>query len=607
MNGDDGCPDGGSGGKSDFGGTGRSGPGSFMPATSRSGSWVTLGRYDQILPQKLPRLPESVKTLEALDFINNLIEKAAIITDAEEITAELLKDIVKYFQFKHGSLFIALPEDDGLDLAAVIGDRDFVVFPKNRVNDRSAVCRAAMREGAYKRARLAPKNGPPVEALSLPVIFDGRTLGVVLLAEDDAPVGTSLDARLKKLEPLFDPVSKRLGLIMDRIADYRRLRQIERDARRLSRFPLQNPNPIFACDGEGRITYQNQHMTQFLRAQRIGRARHLRDLFPPDDPVIDEIIGAVGRETILANREYHIAERVLLGSISSYESAEEAFIYMQDVTEIKHLAQEMVRKNIQLIKIKEELEIQTKRAMEANRHKSEFLANMSHELRTPMNAIIGFSQVLADQLFGPMNQKQIEYAGDVIESAQHLLTLINDILDLSKIEAGKDVLEFTEFVVGDLVHASANLMSEKAHRNGISLQIDVDPRLGTIIADQRRIKQVIFNLLANSLKFTESGGSVVISARPEDDKVLFCVADSGIGIKMEDQERIFEAFQQSDGSYTKKYEGAGLGLTIVRRFVELHGGKIWVSSRPGQGSKFYFTIPPARPPWAEKPEPRSGR
>jgi signal transduction histidine kinase len=225
----------------------------------------------------------------------------------------------------------------------------------------------------------------------------------------------------------------------------------------------------------------------------------------------------------------------------------------------------------------------------ASRHKSEFLANMSHELRTPLNAVIGFSEVLQDRLFGDLNDKQAEYVADIHASGRHLLELINDILDLSKIEAGRMDLQVTPFVFSDVAQNAVALSRERATREGIALGLDVDPDIGVIEADARMVKQVLFNLLTNALKFTDRGGHIGVSAHADGDDVVVSVRDDGVGIAPEDQARIFEEFQQVGAS--RLQEGTGLGLAISRRFIELHGGSLRVESAPGHGSTFTFTIP----------------
>ena len=231
----------------------------------------------------------------------------------------------------------------------------------------------------------------------------------------------------------------------------------------------------------------------------------------------------------------------------------------------------------------------------ANQHKSEFLANMSHELRTPLNAIIGFSEVLLQRMFGELNPKQDEYLQDVLSSGRHLLSLINDILDLSKVEAGRMELELARFDLPQAMQDTLVLVRERAARHGIDLQLEVDGGVGEIVADERKIKQVMLNLLSNAVKFTPEGGRVDVRTVPTDAGVEISVADTGIGIAAENQELIFEEFRQVGGDYAHKREGTGLGLTLARRFVELHGGRIWVKSQPGLGSTFTFSIPER--PW----------
>ena len=246
------------------------------------------------------------------------------------------------------------------------------------------------------------------------------------------------------------------------------------------------------------------------------------------------------------------------------------------------LAANLNRMNNELGRVYRELE-------KVSRHKSEFLTNMSHELRTPLNAVIGFSEVLQDRLFGDLNDKQAEYVTDIHTSGRHLLALINDILDLSKIEAGRMELQVTTFALSDVLENAVALARERATRQGVSLRLEVDAGASAVAADERKIKQVLFNLLTNALKFTARGGHVDVTARGDVDEVLVSVSDDGIGIAAADQARIFEEFQQVGQSQLQ--EGTGLGLAVSRRFVELHGGRLWVESEPGQGSTFTFTLP----------------
>jgi signal transduction histidine kinase len=245
---------------------------------------------------------------------------------------------------------------------------------------------------------------------------------------------------------------------------------------------------------------------------------------------------------------------------------------------------------IQNARLFHEIEIKSRQLETASQHKSEFLANMSHELRTPLNAIIGFSEVLSERLFGEINEKQAEYIGDILQSGQHLLSLINDILDLSKIEAGRMELEPTDFSLPGAIDNTLTLVRERAHRHGITLGRDVDERLGVVCADERKVKQVLLNLLSNALKFTPEGGRIDVRAAVRDGAAEVSVTDTGIGIAPEDQPKVFDEFRQV-GTAAKKVEGTGLGLAISRKFIELHGGRIWVESQVGLGSTFAFTLP----------------
>jgi GAF domain-containing protein len=248
---------------------------------------------------------------------------------------------------------------------------------------------------------------------------------------------------------------------------------------------------------------------------------------------------------------------------------------------------------IQNARLFQEIADKSRQLEVASQHKSEFLANMSHELRTPLNAIIGFSEVLTERMFGELNEKQEEYLRDIYASGQHLLSLINDILDLSKIEAGRMELELSDFHLPTALDSALTLVRERAGRRSIALQMNIDNRLGEIQADERKVRQVVLNLLSNAIKFTPEGGRIEVRAEPRDGSVEVSVTDTGVGIASEDQEAVFEEFRQV-GTADKKVEGTGLGLTLCRKFIELHGGKIWVKSELGLGSTFTFTIPVRR-------------
>jgi signal transduction histidine kinase len=254
--------------------------------------------------------------------------------------------------------------------------------------------------------------------------------------------------------------------------------------------------------------------------------------------------------------------------------------------ELGALAANLNRMNDELRRLYEELET-------ASRHKSEFLANMSHELRTPLNAIIGFSEVLQQQMFGELNEQQLGYVGDVLDAGKHLLSLINEILDLAKVEAGRMELELADVSLVDALRSGLTMNGERASRGGVTLALTTLPEEIVVQADERKLRQVVFNLLSNAVKFTPPGGRIDVSAELNDGRVEVAVADTGPGVAEEDQELIFEEFGQARGEGQR--EGTGLGLPLSRKFVELHGGRLWVESAGGEGSTFRFTLPVTQP------------
>jgi signal transduction histidine kinase len=252
--------------------------------------------------------------------------------------------------------------------------------------------------------------------------------------------------------------------------------------------------------------------------------------------------------------------------------------------ELGALAANLNRMNDELGRPYEELE-------SVSKHKSEFLANMSHELRTPLNAIIGFSEVLQQQMFWQLNEQQLGYVDDVLDAGRHLLSLINDILDLSKVEAGKMELDLADVSLPETLQSGLTMHGERATKGGITLGLNIEPDEIVIRADERKVRQVVFNLISNAVKFTPSGGRIDVSAQLTDGLVEVAVTDTGSGIPPEDQEVIFEEFGQARGDGTGRPEGTGLGLPLSRKFIELHGGRLWVESVEGEGSTFRFTLP----------------
>ena len=274
-----------------------------------------------------------------------------------------------------------------------------------------------------------------------------------------------------------------------------------------------------------------------------------------------------------------------LAGISSGDFSEHVDVPNRD--ELGALAANVNRMNDELRHLYQELE-------GISRHKSEFLATMSHELRTPLNAIIGFSELLELEPVGPLNVQQRQYVEDVLDAGRHLLSLINDVLDLSKIEAGRMEVDLDNVSLRAVLESGITLHAERAAAAGIELGLALDGGDVVVRADERKLRQVVFNLLSNALKFTPPGGSIDVCAQVANGSVEIAVRDTGPGIAPEDQEVIFEEFGQARAGPEQYQEGTGLGLPLSRSFVELHGGRLWVESVPGEGSTFRFTLPRAQ-------------
>jgi signal transduction histidine kinase len=289
--------------------------------------------------------------------------------------------------------------------------------------------------------------------------------------------------------------------------------------------------------------------------------------------------GALDQRIDISSRDEHGALAIEFNEMAARVQAS----YAGHVEQVQERTRELASALAELDDKSRELEA-------ASSHKSAFLANMSHELRTPLNAISGFSQALRKQLFGEINAKQAEYLDDILASARHLLSVIDDVLDLAKVEAGQIELKVAPFSLGDVLERGVLIGRELASSDGVRVSLSSGPDVGVVVGDERRITQVIFNLLSNAVKFTPAGGSVDVAATRVDHHVQISVTDTGPGIAPEDQARIFEEFQQAAAG-REQLEGTGLGLALSKRLVELHGGQMWVHSEVGKGSTFMFTLP----------------
>jgi signal transduction histidine kinase len=378
-----------------------------------------------------------------------------------------------------------------------------------------------------------------------------------------------------EIEPVFQAILYRAARLLSPPPYAIILRRDRDDLIVTALFPLENTGQGTKLTVGARITPDRR--TGFGRAFLDGAVAHIPD--PAADPEANPMDGT--RLGVPIMRRDDVIGAIGLARTGVHPFTESEIRMVQTFAAQAAIAIENVRLVSEIRDKSRQLEI-------ASRHKSEFLANMSHELRTPLNAVIGFSDVLLERMFGDLNSKQEQYLRDILDSGKHQLSLINDILDLSKVEAGHMELELSEFSLHDVLTTCMTLLQEQAVRRGIRLELTVDPTVTTIAADRRMVKQIVLNLVANAVKFTPDGGRVDVSARRLDDAVEVSVRDNGIGIAPDDQARIFEEFARARST---AHEGTGLGLTLTQKFVTLHGGRIALQSALGEGSTFTFTLP----------------
>jgi signal transduction histidine kinase len=475
----------------------------------------------------------------------------------------------------------------------VLGQSNDRVESVGPLQDRAIAYAKLQRDAEHIRLLLAENPGAPFQGVWPfgPPTPPKRAVGVdkaIINAVKRFPAATRAD-RLGFIPPTEDETNLgqirrtavRLSAVMPGIVrfDKRANRDDETSSRRQEAELLASDLTQLASVLSNRTTAQLDE----LIARNASAFEHSRDLF----------IGVAGAALVLALALGFLLSWSVIGPIQRID-ARLAKISSGDFSghvdvdnrdELGALAANVNRMNDELSRLYSELE-------ETSRHKSEFLTSMSHELRTPLNAIIGFSQVLRDEMFGPVNDKQAEYLDDILASGNHLLSLINDVLDLSKVEAGRVDLEVQPFSVREALERGVVIVRQRATEGGVEVTLSAEPGVGVVTGDERRIKQVIFNLLSNAVRFTPAGGTIDVRAGRVNGEIQIAVADTGPGIAPEDHERIFEEFQQGDPSAADPDDaGTGLGLALSKRLVELHGGHIWLESALGKGSTFFFTLP----------------
>jgi signal transduction histidine kinase len=478
----------------------------------------------------------------------------------------------------------------------VLGQADSRIESLGTLQQRAATYQSLQTQAKQLRQLLAVRAA---EDPSLHIYLGGGAPDV-LGGKSWTLVDISIAAALSQLGPATNET--RFGFVPPR-EDEVLLRRIRQDYRRLSEAVQQ----IIAFDQADTTSKESQpFLTETINADNdLGAAT---DQLASTTRAKTDAVIAQNRSSYVASRNLFIGVgaasillALLLGVVLSLSvvgpirraDARLAEIAAGDFSrhlvvpnrdELGALAVNLNRMNDELSRLYEELAT-------VSRHKSEFLANMSHELRTPLNAIIGFSELLQQQLFGELNEKQVGYVDDVADAGRHLLSLINDILDLSKVDAGRMELDLSDVSLRDALESGLTMHAERATKAGLELAMTLEPDEIVIRADERKVRQVLFNLLSNAVKFTPAGGRIDVSAQMTDGMVEVAVADNGPGIAAEDQALIFEEFMQARADSGKRREGTGLGLPLSRRFIELHGGRLWVESVEGGRTTFRFTLP----------------
>jgi signal transduction histidine kinase len=603
----------------------------------------SYANLEQKVEQRTRELSEALEqqtaTAEILRVISSSPTDVQPVLDAVAERAARLCDANNAVIFRiEGELLRPVASYGPLGVHGQPGDRS---VSRDWVTGRAVVDRrtihvpdlAAEPEGEYPLGKQLAKLGGHRTTLATPLLREGVPLGAILIRRLE--VRPFADKQMKLLETfaaqaviaienvrLFQELQARTRELARSVEELRALGEVGQavsstlDLEAVLTTIVSHAAQLSGTDGGAIYEYGEEIGGLQLRATR-GLGEELTEAFRAHPPQLGE--GAVGRAAaarevyqipdILAEGTYEgrlrelvvgagfrallalpllREDRIVGGLVVVRRSPGEFPPAVVDLLRTFASQSVLAIVNARLFR---ELEDKSRQLEATSRHKSEFLANMSHELRTPLNAVIGFSEVLQEQMFGELNDKQLEYVQDIHASGRHLLSLINDILDLSKIEAGRMELELASFSLPGALESALTLVRERATRLELALELHVDPRVGDLVGDERKVRQVVLNLLSNAVKFTPPGGRIAVTAVPADGMVEVAVSDTGIGIAPEDQEAIFEEFRQVGTDYARKREGTGLGLSLARRLVELHGGRIWVKSEVGKGSTFTFTLP----------------
>jgi two-component system, NtrC family, sensor kinase len=510
-------------------------------------------------------------------------------------------------------------------IAQAILDRTIVHVPDFEADTDAAPASREMARAASHRSTLAVpmlRHGSPIGAVAVgrrgpngePRPFSGAEIELLQTFADQAVIAienvrlfTELQSRTEELTRSVERLTAlgEVGRAVSSTLDIDTV--LNTIVSRASQLAVADGGAIYEYDEETdqfhvRATYNfDEDVVEASRAMPLrkgeglmGRAAELHEALQTPDIAVPGAYQSQLRD-VLITAGYRallsvplLREEQVIGNLTLARKAPGAF--PGELVELLKTFATQSALALQNARLFREIADKSRQLEVASRHKSEFLANMSHELRTPLNAIIGFSEVLSERMFGELNDKQAEYLRDIYASGQHLLSLINDILDLSKIEAGRMELELTDFSLPAAIDNALTLVRERAARRGIALRMTADERVGEVRGDERKIRQVVLNLLSNAIKFTPEGGRIEVGATMVDAAVEVSVRDTGVGIAPEDQQAVFEEFRQV-GASAAKQEGTGLGLALCRKFIELHGGTIWVTSAVGAGSTFTFRLP----------------